>query len=167
MRRIIRRTYTTFSPMSYLFCPSDPTCRPCFMFRVDYAMLSACRMPYDTTILVQHSRPDPRSQVLQVLEQRLDLVLTDLANVSHEICNVSARVGHLLVHIVISPDFVDASQHTRNVLVDVDNLCLSAVVLSMHLLRRLTRTWSGSSVVKLLNETSGMLTAPSVVPSLT
>lgn len=49
-------------------------------------------------------------------------MLGDIANVCHEVCNVSATVGHLLVNVVILENFVDGAEHTGDVLVDEDDL---------------------------------------------
>ena len=73
-------------------------------------------------ISVQDPGPNSRSEVFQALVQILDLILTDVANISHEVCDIAARIRHLLVDIVVAPDLVDSLQHTRHVLVDVDNL---------------------------------------------
>lgn len=58
------------------------------------------------------------AQAIQTLIQSLQVVVRAVADISHQIRNITPRIGHLLVNIVVAQDRVNLAQDTRLVVVD-------------------------------------------------
>ncbi|KAH3667992.1 hypothetical protein OGAPHI_001746 [Ogataea philodendri] len=54
-------------------------------------------------------------------EESLDILLVDAGDVCHQVSDVSSGVGELFLDVVRGQDLVHGSQHTRNVLMDVQD----------------------------------------------
>lgn len=79
---------------------------------------------------------------------------------------VSFVISDLFVNVVISQNFVDLSQYSRNIVMDVDDLQPSVKVV-YSIFMRPTRAWFDSSSVRERRLTSGKFTAPRVTPEFT
>lgn len=64
---------------------------------------------------------DLTAQVIQALVQPLQIVVRAVADISHQVRNITPRIRHLLVDVVVTQDRVDLAQDTGLVLVDKDN----------------------------------------------
>ena len=60
-------------------------------------------------LTVQHPGANARGQLLQALEEILNLVLLDVAEICHEVGDLTSRVGHLLFNVVVEQNAVDCA----------------------------------------------------------
>jgi hypothetical protein len=62
------------------------------------------------------------AETLKAVVDILNLLILDVANISHKVGVVASAVGNLLVDVVVSEDFVDLSEHTGDVSVNENDL---------------------------------------------
>nr|POE56575.1 hypothetical protein CFP56_33547 [Quercus suber] len=111
--------------------------------------------------LLLHAGTDAAAEVLEALVELGELGGGDVGDVGHEVGDVAARVGHLLVDVVAAEDLVDAAQHAGHVVVDVDDAGVVGLVVGEGAERDLGQVdgAGGAAAVDVLDQRLGDLDA--------
>jgi hypothetical protein len=72
--------------------------------------------------LVQDTGHDASAEALKAVVDILNLLILDVANISHKVGVVASAVRNLLVDVVVSKNLVDLSEHTGDVSVNENDL---------------------------------------------
>lgn len=92
--------------------------------------------------LIQDAGHDTGAESLQAIRDLLNVAELNIRNISHQVRNIALVIRDLLINVVVSQNLVDTLQHTRNVVMNVDD---SGVVWFVHGKRAKVDFWQINS----------------------
>ena len=96
------------------------------------------RLQFQNLRLIQDAGHNTGAESLQAVRDFLNIAELNIRNISHQVRNIALVIGDLLINVVVSQNLVDTLQHTRNVVMNVDD---SGVVWLVHGERTKINLW--------------------------